>query len=291
MNSWLISYTPIFSVQEIPNSLFGDIAMVVEFVECYHEIVKTDKKNPISCSQLMQALAAGPKGFHYLAEVMCLLLHLVVQDKRIGNSKELGMKISSLPVHYQTAIELARLCLIRRDFSDTVSLHSDENAEEGEEQNELSEGLIQKLENSELYELQPAEVIAVLKALCHRVIASDVAQDHVEEIEEKAYQLYKERAQVKKFNLKEEMERKKERRQERLKKKMEKKNAVKKSPGRPKGYSPLKVAITIDNFYSKKEPQDENSNGTPQQREKRKRLTPEEIIEEKEKNRKQIKEQ
>lgn len=273
--------------QEIPNSLFGDITMVVEFMECYQEIVKTDKKS-ISCSQLMQALAAGPKGFRYLAEVMCLLLHLVVADQRIGNSKELGVKVRSLPVHYQTATELARLCLIHRDFSDTASQHSEENAEEGEEQNELSEGLIHKLESSELYELQPAEVIAVLKALCHRVNASDAAADHVEEMEEKAYQLYKERAQVKKFNLKEEMERKKELRQERLKKKMEKNSGTRKSPGRPKGYSPQKAAITIDSFYSKKEEEDQT---TPSQRERRKRLTPEEASKEKERTRNQMKEQ
>lgn len=283
------SFVFMFCTQEIPNSLFGDVAMVVEFVECYNELVKTDKKKSISCSQLMQALTAGTKGFRYLAEVMCLLLHLIVADKRIGGSKELGMKINSLPVHYQTATELARLCLTRRDLTDTASQHSEDNAEVGEEQNELSEGLIHKLENTELYELQPSEMIAVLKALCHRVIASDVAQDHVEEIEEKAYQLYKERAQVKKFNLKEEMERKKERRQERLKKKMEKKSGVKKSPGRPKGYSPLKAAITIDNFYSKKEPEDQSEPSLALHREKRKR--PEEVSEEKEKVKVQIREQ
>ena len=276
-----------FFQQEIPNSLFGDITMVVEFVECYNEIIKTDKKNSISCSQLMQALAAGPKGFRFLAEVMCLLLHMVVADDRIGNSKELGVKVRSLPVHYQTASELARLCLSRRDFSATASQHSDENAEELDEQNELSEGLIHKLETSELYELQPAEIIAVLKALCHSVNASDAAADHVEEIEEKAYQLYKERAQIKKFNMKEEMERKKERRQERLKKKMEQ-SSNRKSPGRPKGYSPQKAPITIDSFYSKKEEQDASS---PAQRERRKRLTPEEVIKEKEKTKSQLREQ
>lgn len=273
-----------FCQQEIPNSLFGDITMVVEFVECYNEIIKTDKKNSISCSQLMQALAAGPKGFRYLAEVMCLLLHMVVADDRIGNSKELGMKVRSLPVHYQTAAELARLCLSRRDFSDSASQHSDDNAEEGEEQTELSEGLIHKLESSELYELQPAEIIAVLKALCHSVNASDAAADHVEEIEEKAYHLYKERAKIKKSNMKEEMERKKERRQERLKKKMEQK----KSPGRPKGSTAQKAPITIDSFYTKKEDQDLSS---PAQRERRKRLTPEEVMKEKEKSRNQLKEQ
>lgn len=65
-------------------------------------------------------------------------------------------------------------------------------------------------------------------------------QEHVEDIEEKAYLLYKERAQVKKINLKEEMEKKEQRKQERLQKKIDKSNAPKKTPGRPKGYSPKK---------------------------------------------------
>ncbi|XP_042215473.1 tyrosine-protein kinase BAZ1B-like [Homarus americanus] len=273
--------------EEIPNSLFGDVAMVVEFIECYHEIVKTDKKTSISCSQLMQALAAGPKGLKYVAEVMCLILHLIIDDTRIGCTKELGVKISDLPVHYQTAIEVARLCLRKHDSCESASQHSDENTDEGEEQNELSDGLIHKLESSELYELQPPEVLAVLKALCHQAIASDTSLEHIEDIEEKAYILYKERAQVKKMSLKEEMEKKQEKKKERLQKKMDKTNAPKKSPGRPKGYSPKKKAITIDNFYSKKE----GENLDLASRVKRKRLSPEEIIEEKEKTRNFLREQ
>ncbi|XP_053638911.1 tyrosine-protein kinase BAZ1B isoform X2 [Cherax quadricarinatus] len=263
--------------EEIPNSLFGDVAMVVEFIECYHGIVHTDKKKSISCSQLMQALAAGPIGLKYVAEVMCLILHLIIDDVRLGGMKELGVKISDLPVHYQTALELARLCLSKRDFSESASLHSDDNVEEGEEQNELSDGLIHKLESSELYELQPSEVIAVLKALCHQAIASDTVLEHVEEIEEKVYTLYKERAQIKKISLKEEMEKKKQRKQERLQKKINKTKTPKKSPGRPRGYSPKKKAHTIDKYCSKKE---EDQDLDLASRVKRRRLT----NEEKEKN-------
>lgn len=61
--------------------------MIVEFIECYQEIVKKDKKQSISASQLMQALAAGPRGFRYVAEVMCLLLQLIIDDERIGGNK------------------------------------------------------------------------------------------------------------------------------------------------------------------------------------------------------------
>ncbi|XP_045610367.2 tyrosine-protein kinase BAZ1B-like isoform X2 [Procambarus clarkii] len=274
--------------EEIPNSLFGDVAMVVEFLECYYGIVHTDKKKSISCSQLMQALAAGPNGFKYVAEVMCLILHLIIDDIRLGGIKEVGVKIKDLPVHYQTAIELARLCLSKRDFSESASQHSDDNTEEGEEQNELSDGLIHKLESSDLYELQPAEVIAVLKALCHQAIASDTVLEHVEDIEEKAYMLYKERAQLKKISLKEEMEKKEQRKQERLQKKIDKTKSPKKTPGRPKGYSPKKKAMTLDNFYGKKE--DENNTDLAS-RVKRRRLTAEELNREKELNKNLLREQ
>lgn len=47
------------------------------------------------------------------------------------------MKIRELPVYYQTATELARLCLSKRDVSESASQHSDDNVDEGEEQNEL----------------------------------------------------------------------------------------------------------------------------------------------------------
>lgn len=61
--------------------------MIVEFIECYQEIVKKDKKKSIAATQLMQALAAGPQGFRYVAEVMCLLLQLIIDDERIGGNK------------------------------------------------------------------------------------------------------------------------------------------------------------------------------------------------------------
>lgn len=40
-------------------------------------------------------------------------------------------------MYYQTATELARLCLSGRDIPESASQHSDDNADEGEEQNEL----------------------------------------------------------------------------------------------------------------------------------------------------------
>lgn len=58
--------------------------MVVEFLECYQDLIKTDKKMSISHSQLSQALAAGPKGSKFVAEIMCVLLHIIIADDRVS---------------------------------------------------------------------------------------------------------------------------------------------------------------------------------------------------------------
>ncbi|XP_037788836.1 tyrosine-protein kinase BAZ1B-like isoform X2 [Penaeus monodon] len=274
--------------EEIPNSLFGDVAMIVEFIDCYREILVPEKKMSITCSKLLQALSAGTKGYKIIAEVISLLLHVILDDERFGERKELGVKIKDLTIHYQTAIELARLCLRKKETSDAVSQHSDDDM--GEEQNELSDGLLEKLESCELYELQTEDIIIVLKALCHHAMASYAAIEHVEELEEKVYSLYKERAQIKKQTLKEEMEKKKQKKEERIKKKTDKTTITKKSPGRPKGYSPKKKAVTLDSFYGKKE-EEEESGPDMISRVKNRRLTAEESRKEKELLKQQEREQ
>ncbi|XP_047498386.1 tyrosine-protein kinase BAZ1B-like isoform X1 [Penaeus chinensis] len=274
--------------EEIPNSLFGDVAMIVEFIDCYREILVPEKKMSITCNKLLQALSAGTKGYKIIAEVISLLLHVILDDERFGERKELGVKIKDLTIHYQTAIELARLCLRKKETSDAVSQHSDDDM--GEEQNELSDGLLEKLESCELYELQTEDIIMVLKALCHHAMASYAAIEHVEELEEKVYSLYKERAQIKKQTLKEEMEKKKQKKEERIKKKTDKSSNTKKSPGRPKGYSPKKKAVTLDSFYGKKE-EEEGSGPDIISRVKNRRLTAEESRKEKELLKQQEREQ
>ncbi|KAK7073042.1 hypothetical protein SK128_003473 [Halocaridina rubra] len=224
---------PVLTPDIIPNSLFGDIAMIVEFIECYKDIVLSDKKTSISCQHLMQALAAGKNGFKFISEIMVLLLHIIIDDERVGNSTELGLKIRELAIHYQTAIELARLCLGKKELSDSVSQHSDEN-EIYEEHSELSEDLLKKLESHELYDLQPVEIIEVLKALCHRAMSSYTSLEYFEDIEEKALAINREHNILKKEKLKVELEKKKQIRDELKKKKLEKLNSPKKSRGRPK---------------------------------------------------------
>ncbi|KAK4314652.1 hypothetical protein Pmani_014070 [Petrolisthes manimaculis] len=186
--------------EEIPNSLFGDIAMVVEFIECYQDLIKPDKKITVSHSQLSQALAAGPKGFKFVAEIICLLLHIIITDDSVSKVKELGIKLSALPIHVETATELVRICFSRLDCQDGAN--SDDNTEEGEERSELPEAVLHKLESSDLHELQPQEVLEILKALCYRVMCSDVTVEHMEVVLEKAGVLSKQERQQRKDDIK-----------------------------------------------------------------------------------------
>ncbi|XP_066950593.1 tyrosine-protein kinase BAZ1B-like isoform X2 [Macrobrachium rosenbergii] len=275
--------------EDIPNSLFGDITMIVEFIECYRDIVLTDKKKSISSQHLMQALSAGKNGFKYISEIMVLLLHIIIDDERIGDNKELGVKISELAVHYQTAMELARLCL-NKGGSDIVSQHSEDN--EFEEECELSEGLLKKLDTHELYELQAEEIIEVLRALCHRAMASYTCLEYFEDIEEKTAVLHKQYLKIKKEHNKQELMKKKERREALLKKRREKKNSPSKAGGRPKKPSTVN---TLENFI-KKEPAKEEAKDEEECPDiisvvKRKRMTAEELLKEKEEQSKELREQ
>ncbi|XP_076045526.1 tyrosine-protein kinase BAZ1B-like isoform X2 [Oratosquilla oratoria] len=236
--------------ESIPNSLFGDVAMVTEFVQCYKTLLLREEKVQFSTAQLLEALASGPKGFKVITEMMCLLLNVIVQDDIANDYKDFGVQLRTVPVHYQTAPEVARQCLSYKDPSD---YQNEENipGEEEPERREMDEKLLMKMETTELYDLEPEELITILKALCHRVMCCHSLQDFLEDVEEQASKLCKQRSKYKKLDLEEKQKRK----EERLKKKVEKMNSPRKKCGRPKGYSPKKKMNTIDSFYSKKEPE------------------------------------
>lgn len=63
------------------------MAMIVEFIDCYREILVPEKKMSITCSKLLQALSAGTKGYKIIAEVISLLLHVILDDERFGERK------------------------------------------------------------------------------------------------------------------------------------------------------------------------------------------------------------
>ncbi|XP_009081556.1 PREDICTED: tyrosine-protein kinase BAZ1B-like, partial [Acanthisitta chloris] len=95
----------------LPNTLFGDVAMVVEFLSCYSGLLMPDAQYPITAVSLMEALCAEKGGFLYLNRVLVILLQTLLQDEIAEDYAELGMKLSEIPLTLHSASELVRLCL------------------------------------------------------------------------------------------------------------------------------------------------------------------------------------
>lgn len=64
-----------------PNELFGEVAMVTEFINCYGGLLMPDSEYPIYTDALMKALVGGSSGFTYLARVLDVLLQTLLQDE------------------------------------------------------------------------------------------------------------------------------------------------------------------------------------------------------------------
>ena len=64
-----------------PNSLFGEVAMVTEFINCYSGLLMPDSEYPIYTDALMKALVGGASGFTYLSRVLNVLLQTLLQDE------------------------------------------------------------------------------------------------------------------------------------------------------------------------------------------------------------------
>lgn len=63
-----------------PNELFGDVAMVTEFINCYSGLLMPESEYPIYTDALMKALVGGSSGFAYVSRVLTVLLHTLLQD-------------------------------------------------------------------------------------------------------------------------------------------------------------------------------------------------------------------
>ena len=64
-----------------PNSLFGEVAMVTEFINCYSGLLMPESEYPIYTDALMKALVGGASGFTYLSRVLNVLLQTLLQDQ------------------------------------------------------------------------------------------------------------------------------------------------------------------------------------------------------------------
>ncbi|KAF2359943.1 Zinc finger PHD-finger [Trinorchestia longiramus] len=245
--------TPVTTFENLPPAAFCDIAMLSEFMESFSEVFNlpiNSKKPLFTTTKILEAVSQGKKGYPYISSLLCTMLPTVVYDAANTHYKELGIPLREMPISYQTAPELARLCLKHQKLDEVVIEEVSEDGEllvMGEEEDELSEDLLEKLNSVELWELSAGELVAFLKALTHRCMASDALASHVDKLEDLATKIYKEKAHLKKERLKEDIELKQKKREERKAKKK-----PKKPPGRPKGYSP-RLGMTIADFYERKE--------------------------------------
>uniref|UniRef100_G3TEP4 Bromodomain adjacent to zinc finger domain 1B n=1 Tax=Loxodonta africana TaxID=9785 RepID=G3TEP4_LOXAF len=182
----------------LPNTLFGDVAMVVEFLSCYSGLLLPDAQYPITAVSLMEALSADKGGFLYLNRVLVILLQTLLQDEIAEDYGELGMKLSEIPLTLHSVSELVRLCLRKSDVQEeSEGSDTDDNKDSASfEDNEVQDEFLEKLETSEFFELTSEEKLQILTALCHRILMTYSVQDHMETRQQMSAELWKERLAV-----------------------------------------------------------------------------------------------
>ncbi|XP_029374289.1 LOW QUALITY PROTEIN: tyrosine-protein kinase BAZ1B [Echeneis naucrates] len=213
----------------LPNTLFGDVAMVVDFLHCYAGLLMPDDQYPITAVALMEALAGERSGFLYLNRVLVVLLQTLLQDELAEGYSELDMPLSEIPLTMHSVSELARLCLRPCDA------HGEESGQGSEDSGPLggfddvvTSEFLEKLETIEVFELSPEEKVSLLVALCHRILMTYSVEDHVDAMQQRSAELWKERlAMLKEVNDRKKAERKK-------RKEMEGKGEKKKDAGAKK---------------------------------------------------------
>ncbi|GFO01346.1 tyrosine-protein kinase baz1b-like [Plakobranchus ocellatus] len=166
-----------------PNSLFGEVAMVTEFINCYSGLLMPDSEYPIYTDALMKALVGGASGFTYLSRVLNVLLQTLLQDQITKGCEELSTQLSDIAVSPYTASELVRLCVRRDEDEDDDDIVD----------NDVPEDYVKLLEDSEFFELGVEQKLSVLRGLCLRVLGTDAVQDYMIEQQGKAGQLTKQK--------------------------------------------------------------------------------------------------
>ncbi|XP_038053191.1 tyrosine-protein kinase BAZ1B-like isoform X2 [Patiria miniata] len=199
----------------LPNTLFGDVAMVVEFLNCYCGLLMPNDPYPVTADCLTRALAGGREGFAYLSRVLVILLKTLLQDKIAEDYKELSMSLSQIPVNMHTASELLRLSL-RHDDQDNDDQSSSSGSDDFINDDEVPQEVVELLETSEFFELEPQEKLELLVFMCHRILASYAVQDFMDNKQKVAARLWRDKIQTlkeKNEKIKEEKQKLKEQRE------------------------------------------------------------------------------
>ncbi|KAM4590167.1 tyrosine-protein kinase BAZ1B isoform 2-T2 [Fundulus diaphanus] len=212
----------------LPNTLFGSVAMVVDFLHCYAGLLMPEDQYPVTAGALMEALAGERSGFHYLNRVLVVLLQTLLQDELAEGYSELDMSLSEIPLTMHSASELTRLCLRPCDAHDESGQGSEDSGAAGGYDDVVSSEFLEQLETVEVFELSPGEKVDLLRALCHRILMTYSVEDHVDAMQQRSAELWKERlAMLKEVNNRKKAEKK-------MRKEMESKGEKKKEGGAKK---------------------------------------------------------
>ncbi|KAI1903528.1 hypothetical protein AGOR_G00028120 [Albula goreensis] len=190
---------PIFKLVDVPeglpNALFGDVAMVCDFLNCYAGLLMPDDQYPVTAPALMEALAAEKGGFLYLSRVLVILLQTLLQDELAEGYSELDMALSEIPLTMHSVSELVRLCLRPLDAQGEGSSSEARSRgdNDGDSFDDVSTELLEQLETVEVFELTPQEKAGLLVALCHRILMTYSVEDHVDAVQQRSAELWKER--------------------------------------------------------------------------------------------------
>uniref|UniRef100_A0A674A330 Tyrosine-protein kinase BAZ1B n=1 Tax=Salmo trutta TaxID=8032 RepID=A0A674A330_SALTR len=236
---------PVFKLVDmpegLPNSLFGDVAMVADFLNCYAGLLMPDDQYPVTALALMEALAGEKAGFLYLNRVLVVLLQTLLQDELAEGYSELDMPLSEIPLTLHSVSELVRLCLrpcdAHGDDSGQGSGGDDWGPLGGFDQ-VVSGEFLEQLEAVEVFELTSTEKASLLVALCHRILMTYSVEDHVDSMQQRSAELWKERlASLKEVNDRKRAE--KQRRKEQAEVKGEEAAKVKKVKAEPVATKPV----------------------------------------------------
>ncbi|KAL6116291.1 baz1b [Pungitius sinensis] len=186
----------------LPNTLFGDVAMVVDFLQCYAGLLMPEDQYPITAVALMEALAGERSGFLYLNRVLVVLLQTLLQDELAEGYSELDIPLSEIPLTMHSVSELARLCLRPCDaHGEESNQGSVQSGALGGFDDVVTSEFLEKLETIEVFELSPEEKVSLLVALCHRILMTYSVEDHVDAMQQRSAEVWKERlAMLKEVN-------------------------------------------------------------------------------------------
>ncbi|XP_029027103.1 tyrosine-protein kinase BAZ1B isoform X2 [Betta splendens] len=199
----------------LPNTLFGDVAMVVDFLNCYAGLLMPDDQYPITAAALIDALAGEGSGFLYLNRVLVVLLQTLLQDELAEGYSELDMPLSEIPLTMHSVSEIARLCLRPCDAHGESGQGSEVSGLMGGFDDVVTSEFLEKLETIEVFELSPEEKVNLLVALCHRILMTYSVEDHVDAMQQRSAELWKERlAMLKEVNDRKKAEKKKQKEME-----------------------------------------------------------------------------